>query len=106
MVLREADRCLSAPFEAAALVLPARVDSANWYSGWKILQDYAGSTPDSVRPQASELESLYAQAVLRRSERAQNGEQALESEAPARPERPGRRGPRTASRPVTTLAAS
>ncbi|MEU2770652.1 MULTISPECIES: hypothetical protein [Streptomyces] len=95
-----------AAFEAAALVLPASVDSAHWYSGWKILQDYPGSTPDSLRPQASELESLYAQAVLRRSKGAQNGEQAADGAAPGATRTPGRRSPRAASRPVTTLAAS
>ncbi|MFB6814454.1 hypothetical protein ACFCV8_07905 [Streptomyces sp. NPDC056347] len=93
-----------AAFEAAALVLPANVDSAHWYSGWKILQDYPGSTPDSLCAQASELEGLYAQAVLRRSKGAQTGEQALEGEASVTERMPGRRGSRSASRPVTTLA--
>ncbi|MEK8141547.1 hypothetical protein NKH18_00125 [Streptomyces sp. M10(2022)] len=95
-----------AAFESAALVLPASVDSAHWYSGWKILQDYPGSTPDSLRTQAGELECLYAQAVLRRSKGAQDREQALEDEASVTARMPGRRGPRSASRPVTTLAAS
>lgn len=95
-----------AAFEAAALVLPASLDSAHWYSGWKILQDYPGSTPDTLRAQAGELECLYAQAVLRRSKGAQAGEQALEGEAPVTAKMPGRRGSRSASRPVTTLAAS
>ncbi|MFI6530714.1 hypothetical protein [Streptomyces uncialis] len=95
-----------AAFEAAALILPASVDSAHWYSGWKILQDYPGSTPDSLRTQASELDYLHAQAVLRRSKGAQSGEQAPEGEAPVTAKMPGRRGSRSASRPVTTLAAS
>ncbi|MEU2855619.1 hypothetical protein [Streptomyces syringium] len=96
-----------AAFEAAALVLPASVDGAHWYSGWKILQDYPGSTPDSLRTQADELECLYAQAVLRRSKGAPTQEQAPEGEAPVTARMPaGRRGPRSASRPVTTLAAS